>query len=210
MRFYQPILFWVSFSVTRTVVPILLGRSADHSAPGQAPTILVFFNEKGSPLATFVPEQSSPVQGSGLWLTAQHAWPAGRRGPDATFSGVEWERLTLCVNLQWDTLPRFSTLCETSSGHFSLGVHLHQLVWKLEPGTFDKSLATSWLQVVTYYCCCLFMKLEVKAPCLRYKLGKTPHKAPVLDRISHRQFPTEMPVIRSHVESGVAMESICF
>lgn len=45
---------------------------------------------------------------------------------------------------------------------------------------------------------------------LRCKLGKTPHKPAVLDRISERQFPTEMPVIRSHVESGVAMESICF
>lgn len=151
---------------------------------------------------------SLPLQCSGLWLTAQRSWPAAG-GLMHAFPWVEWEHLTPCVNLQWDTLPRFSTLCDISSGHFSLRVHLYQLVWKLEPGTFDKSLATSWLQVVTY-CCCLFMKPEVKTLSLRCKLGKTPHKAPVLNRISHRQFPTEMPVIRSHVVSGVAMESICF
>lgn len=128
------------------------------------------------------------------------------------FSQVEWERLTLSVNLQWNTAPRFSTLWDTSSGHFSFCVYLCQLVWKLEPETLDKSLATLWLQVVTYCCCrcCLFMKLEVKTPFLRCRVGKTPHKTPALDTIAHRQFPTEMPVIRSHVESGVAMEPICF
>ena len=54
MRFYKPILFQVSFSVTRTVVPILFGRSADHSALGQAPTTLVCFNEEEGLLATCV------------------------------------------------------------------------------------------------------------------------------------------------------------
>lgn len=81
---------------------------------------------------------------------------------------------------------------------------------KIEPEILDKSPAASRLQVVTYPCCsCLSMKLEVKTLFLRCKLGKTPHKAPALDGISDRQFSTEMPVIRSHVESGVAMESIC-
>lgn len=154
---------------------------------------------------------SFPLQCSGLWCTARHSWPAGG-DLMPSFSWAEWEHLTVSVNLQWNTPPRLSTLCDTSSGQFSFSAHLCQLVWKLEPETLDKSLATFWLQVVTHCCCCccLFMKLEVKTPFLRCKLGKPPRKAPTLDRISHRQFPTETPVIRSHVESGVAMASIWF
>lgn len=99
----------------------------------------------------------------------------------------------------WYQLWAFLIQCLSLSASLKIGSEI-----------LDKSLAASWLQVVTYPCCsCLSTKLEVKTLFLRCKLGKTPHKALVLGRIPDRQFSTEMPVIRSHVESGVAMESIC-
>lgn len=49
MRFYQPVLFGDSGANTLWEV------NRSHAAPGQAPTILVFFNEEGDPLATLVP-----------------------------------------------------------------------------------------------------------------------------------------------------------
>lgn len=54
MRFYKPILLEVCVCVSMTVVPIFSGRSADHSALGQAQTVLVSFNEEGGTLAIFV------------------------------------------------------------------------------------------------------------------------------------------------------------
>lgn len=59
MIFYKPILlqiflFLFLFFVTMTVVPILIGRSGDQSALGQAQTVLVSFNEEGGTLANFV------------------------------------------------------------------------------------------------------------------------------------------------------------
>ena len=187
------------------MVPILIGTSADHWALGQAQTILVSFNEEEGTLAGYFRPCS-------VFLCGQSNSHDVLSGPWDTHSLQLSENIWLAVNLLWNTPPRFSTLCDTSSEHFSFSAHLCQLVRKLEPETLDKATATLRLQVVTYCCCCccLFMKREVKTPFLRCKVGKTPHKAPALDRISHRQFPTEMPVIRSHVESGVAMESICF
>lgn len=134
--------------------------------------------------------------------------PAARSLVDA-WTAVEWEHLTLfhfavvhasqIFYTMWYQIWEFLIQCVSLSASLKIG-----------PEILDKSLAASWLQVVTYPCCsCLSMKLEVKTLFLRCKLWKTPHKAPVLGRISDRQFSTEMPVIRSHVESGVAMESIC-
>lgn len=54
MRFYRSILLQVSFFVTMTLVPVLVGRSAAHSALGQAQTALGSFHEAGGVLAVSV------------------------------------------------------------------------------------------------------------------------------------------------------------
>lgn len=129
---------------------MLIGRSAFHSALGQAQTVWVSSNEGGNS-GYFHPCSIFLFQCSGLCPAFTTCW----RGPEAHIF-LSWTRTfnTLCLSVCSGTHPppRFSTRCDASSGHFSLSVHPSQLVWKLEPETLDKSLATLCLQVVTYCC----------------------------------------------------------
>lgn len=99
--------------------------------------------------------------------------PAVRSLVDA-WTAVEWEHLTLChfavehasqiFYTMWYHLWAFLIQCLSLSASLKIG-----------PEILDKSLAASWLQVVTYPCCsCLSMKLEINTLFLRCKLGK-PH-----------------------------------
>lgn len=155
-----------------------------------------------------------PFSSSSAVVCAQHLRPAGG-GLRRTFSWVEQEHLTLSVcqfavehtpppqifYTMWCQLWTLLTQCSSLPASLKIGT---RNTWQI---TGHIMLTGGDLLLCR---CCLFMKPEVKTPFLRCKVGKAPHKALALDRIPHRQFPTEMPVIRSHVESGVAMESICF
>ena len=188
---------------------MLIGRSAFHSALGQAQTVWVSSNEGGNS-GYFHPCSIFLFQCSGLCPAFTTCW----RGPEAHIF-LSWTRTfnTLCLSVCSGTHPPqifYTMWCQL----WTLLTQCSSLPASLKIGTRNTWQITGHIMLTggdLLLCrCCLFMKPEVKTPFLRCKVGKAPHKALALDRIPHRQFPTEMPVIRSHVESGVAMESICF